>query len=96
MYRKDDEKEKHRKGISCCDNPDGILVTAVTRERERERERERGGCVSTTNSGLCSAADIKLCVFCEQEQRPGDWVALIKSSWQGGWALWCDVCGKLW
>lgn len=44
---------------SQCDNPDGILVTAVTRGREPAR---------TTNSGLCNAADIQLCDFCAVNQ----------------------------
>lgn len=37
------------------DNPDGILVTAVTRERE-------GAC--TANSRLRKTADMQFCVFC--------------------------------
>lgn len=44
---------------SQCDNPDGILVTAVTRERE-------GAC--TTDSRLCKTADMQLCVFCVVKQ----------------------------
>lgn len=41
------------------DNPDGILVTAVTREREA---------APSPNSRLCKAADIQLCVFCVVNQ----------------------------